>query len=167
MTTNLAIGYLAGPLRHPPGARVPAGFATPTGRDPLSSRPAIPQAVITWTDAEAALPVGAGAPAAAIAGAPAFTVLCDRARRRARARLPSLDALLFSVLGATLAGLVAAVVFHTGATGNAWESYESVAASPSLRGSVEVGELRLIDSTRVDAPRSMLAAKATGRTTAN
>ena len=168
MTTQLAIGYLATPRRRAPAARTREDFAAPAGRDPLSNRPAIPQAVITWSDAEAALPVGAGDPASSIAGAPRFTVLRDRSRRRASSARPrSLDAFLFSVLVATLAGLAAAVVVQSGARDNAWVSYDTLAASPSLRPSVEVGELRVIAMEHERPSPSLVAGKASGQAVAN
>jgi len=165
MTTQLAIGYLAGPRRHPPGAGLQAGLPAPTESDSVSTRPAIPQAVITWSDAEAALPVGAGDPAAAIAGPPAFTAVRDGAPRLWRRRPLSLDALLFSVLVATLAGLAAAVVLHSPASTNAWVSYDTLAAMPAVRANVEVGERRAIESK--PASPAPLATAAFAATIAN
>jgi len=146
MTTQLAIGYLAAPRRVPPGAAMPASFATPTGGDPLSSRPAIPHAVITWSDDEAAFPVGAGDPAAAIAGPPPFKVLRDRVHRLARAPRLTQDAFLFSLLVATFAGLASAVLLHSATRENPWVSYDTVAAMPSKRGSVEISGVRIVDT---------------------
>jgi len=163
MTNQLAIGYLAGPRRNLPGARSPASFATPSGRDSLSTRPAIPHAVITWCDDEATPPVGAGDPASAIAGPPRFTVLRDRVHRLARGRRPTLDAVLFSVLVATLAGLASAVVFHSGARSNAWVSYDTVAAMPSASIHVEVKGVRSLESPA----SSLLTAKGNDATAAN
>ena len=160
MAMQLAIGYLAG-SRRSRAARPDEAFATPTGRDPLSSRPAIPQAVITWSDAEAAAPpVGAGDPASAIAGPARFTTLRDRSHRLARGRPLTLDAVLFSVLVATFAGLASAVLLDSGARSNAWVSYESVAAMPPASVNVEVNGLRIVESPA-------LAAKDAGTTAAN
>jgi len=160
MTMQLAIGYLAA-SRHSPVIRRDAAFATPAGRDPMSSRPAIPQAVITWSDAEAAAPpVGAGDPASAIAGPACFAILRDRSHRLARGRPLTLDAVLFSVLVATFAGLASAVLVHSGARSNAWVSYESVAAMPPASVNVEVNGLRIVQSPA-------LTAKDAGTTAAN
>jgi hypothetical protein len=145
MTTQLAIEHLSGPRRNPPGTQLPASLAELT--DPLWDRPAIPHTVITWSDVEATLPVGAGDPAAAIAGAPVFRVLPDRAHRLARGRPPTLDAVLFSVIVAALAGLAGAVVLHSGAQSNAWVSYETVAATAAMGASVELNGVRIVEST--------------------
>ena len=161
MTTQLAIGYLAGARRDSPGARLPAGFAAHTGCDSLAARPAIPQAVITWSDAETAPAVGAGDPASAIAGPPAFTFLRDRSHRLARGRPLSLDAVLFSVLVATLAGLASAVLLHSGAQSNAWVSYETIAATGAPAASVRLSGVRVVDSA------SLLSAKRAADTAAN
>jgi hypothetical protein len=109
MTTQLAIGYLAAGRRNPPGHGAPTS-AHVTEHDSISGRPAIPQAVITWTDTEAqhlSLPVGAGDPAAAIDGPPSFRKVSDqRVKRVVRF---SVDAVMFSVLVAMLFGLAGAV----------------------------------------------------------
>ena len=163
MTTQLAVGYLAGPLRNPRRARPPVEFAAPTEGDSVFDRPAIPQAVITWSDAEAAPPLGAGDPASAIAGSPAFTVLRDRVHRLARRRPLSLDAVLFSVLVATVAGLASAVLLHSGARSNAWVSYDTVAATGAPGASVELSGVRIVESS---AP-SLVSAKPGADTAAN
>ena len=145
MTNQLAIEHLAGARRNPPFGQPRASLAAPT--DPLWNRPAIPRAVITWSDAEAAFPAGAGDPASAIAGAPGFAVLRDRVHRVARGRSLTLDAVLFSVLVATLAGLASAVLLHSGAQGDAWVSYDTVAASAAVGASVESSGGRVVAST--------------------
>ncbi len=163
MTTQLAIGYLAAPQHNAAGVRPQTGVAAPAGGDSVADRPAIPQAVITWSDAEAAPPVGAGDPASAIAGPPAFTVLRDRVHRLARRRPLTLDAVLFSVLVATLAGLASAVLLQSGARSNAWVSYDTVAATGAPGASVELSGVRIVESS---AP-SLLSEKPGANTAAN
>jgi hypothetical protein len=112
MTTQLAIGYLAAGRRNPPGHGASPTSAHVTEHDSISGRPAIPQAVITWTDTEAqgsSLPVGARDPAAAIDGPASFRKVKVSDQRVKRVARFSADAVMFSVLVAMLFGLAGAV----------------------------------------------------------
>ena len=87
MTTQLAIGYLATGRRNSQRPGVSPTSVHVSEHDSISDRPAIPQAVIAWSDEdlqEVSLPVGAGDPAAAIDGPPPFRVLAGQARKAAR-----------------------------------------------------------------------------------
>lgn len=146
MTTQLAIGHLAAGRRNPPGraARAPARSAPVT--DSMSDRPAIPRAVIDWSDADLGdetLPVGAGDPAAAVDGPPSFLVL-PAAKRVARV---SADAVMFSVLVAMLLGLAGAVAKVGEQPNTAWAPRDAVALA-AVGGKVPSVDVKI---TRVDA----------------
>ena len=149
MTTQLAIGYLAAGRRNPQGAAVPSRSAHVTEHDSISDRPAIPQAVITWSDDEVrdvALPVGAGDPAAAVEGPPSFHGLGEkRVKRVARA---SVDAVMFSVLVAMLLGLAGAVAKVGEQPNTAW-----AARNPAALAAVGAARVPVVDVhvTRVDS----------------
>lgn len=118
MTTQLAIGYLAagrGKGFGPVDASGGSGSTRVTGRDAMSGRPAIPQAVIDWPDDASAdvrlpdvrLPVGAGDPAVGVEGPLSFRGL--GARERGRISRLSVDATMVGVVAVLLIGLSAAV----------------------------------------------------------
>ena len=143
MTTQLAIGYLAGTRRNPHAAVAVPPVAAAVERDPLASRPAIPQAVITWSD-EDALPLGAGDPAVAIDGPPSFAALGDRAGRPTRLARLSIDAALFGVVVLALVGLAGAVGFAADdAPGERTLRSTIALEAVRQRATVEVGELRI------------------------
>ena len=134
----------------------------------MSTRPAIPQAVIEWSDDDA-LPVGAGDPAVAIDGPRPFAVILDGATRRSRPSPVGLDAALFSVLVATLAGLVGAVWVASGQPNSEWTSLNAAvldAAGGGTKATVEVSGLRIEAPLGRGAPETIVAAKAASAKTA-
>ena len=159
MTTQLAIGYLAAPRRNPPGSagRAPARSAPLT--DSISDRPAIPRAVIDWSDADLwdePLPVGAGDPAAAVDGPPSFLVL-PAAKRVARV---SADAVLFSVLVAMLLGLAGAVAKVGEQPNVAWAPRDAAALAAVGTAKVPAVDVKI---TRVEALAEPAAAATLAR----
>jgi hypothetical protein len=146
MTTQLAIGYLAAGRRNPlrPGVSSPSVHVCE--HDSISGRPAIPQAVIDWSDADLldrSMPVGAGDPAAAIGGPPSFRVLADK-RAKFLARV-SVDAVMIGALAVMLIGLAGAVVKVGVEPNTAWAPRDPAALGAGRVPAVEVR------GTRVDA----------------
>ena len=147
MTTQLAIGYLAAGRRNPPGRATPAPARSAPVTDSMSDRPAIPRAVIDWSDADLrdeTLPVGAGDPAAAVDGPPSFLVL-PAAKRVARL---SADAVMFSVLVAMLLGLAGAVAKVGEQPNVAWAPRDATALAAVGAARVPVVDVKI---SRVDA----------------
>lgn len=154
MTTQLAIGYLAGGNRNP-RRTTSVPVADP---DSISGRPAIPQAVIEWSDADGQdirMPVGAGDPAAAVDGPPSFFALPGKRTKRV-ARL-SLDAVMFSVLVAMLLGLAGAVAKVGEQPNTAWAPRDPAALAAIGAGKIGVVEVRITrlepESQPVDAAK--------------
>ena len=149
MTTQLAIGYLATGHHNPQQPGVPPTSAHVSEHDSLSDRPAIPQAVIAWSDEDqqdVSLPVGAGDPAAAIDGPPSFRVLGEtRAKLLARV---SVDAVMIGALAVMLIGLAGAVVKVGQQPNTAWAPRDPAALAALGAVRVPVVEVRV---TRVDA----------------
>lgn len=152
MTTQLAIGYRAAPSRN-------AATGRPLEPEVVDSRPAIPHAVITWTDEEVALPLGAGDPATSIAGPAPFRVLPVPRKQAGRLSRLGVDAVMFGALVAMLVGLAAAVATSAGDPQLAWTPKSSAAllAWVPPRTVVEVKELR---SEPSEAPAGTVAAPA-------
>ena len=152
MTTQLAIGYLV-PARRPRGAAAPASAAHVTEHDAIDARPAIPQAVVAWTDADLLdprLPAGAGDPATAISGPPSFSPIRlappgDRATR-------TQDGTLFAALGVLLMALAGAVALELGTPGTTWVARDTGNATLALAGRVPVVEMRVVSVQRVEPP---------------
>jgi hypothetical protein len=147
MAMQLAIGYRAAGRRNPQGAGTARAYAHVTEHDSISARPAIPHAVITWSDEEArgaSLPVGAGDPAVAVDGPPPFR----RFRRPPARRFASLDAVMFGVLVVMLLGLAGAVAKVGEQPNTAWAARNPVALAAVGATKVPVVE---VSTTRVEA----------------
>ena len=153
MTTQLAIGYLVDD-RRPRGPRMPASAAHVTEHDAIDARPAIPRAVVAWTDddlLEPRLPAGAGDPAAAIAGPPSFSPLRSAPRDYAGKRR-TLDGVLSAALGVLLMALAGAVVWEFDQPATTWIARDTSDVTLALAGRVPVIEVRMLDVARVDVP---------------
>ena len=140
MTTQLAIGYLAGGIRNP--QRTPS--VPMIDPDSISGRPAIPQAVIEWSDADGQdirMPLGAGDPAVAVDGPPSFLALPGPRSKRV-ARL-SVDAVMFSVLVAMLLGLAGAVAKVGEQPNTAWAPRDPAALAAIGAGKIGVVDVRI------------------------
>ena len=159
MTNQLAISYLAAGHR-PRGAATPARAAHVTEHDAIDARPAIPQAVVAWTDAEALelrLPAGAGDPATAISGPPSFSALRLRPPRPAWKRR-TLDSALLGALGALLIGLAGVVAWQLDQPAHTWTARDTDASTKiALAGRVPVVELRVIGYEPVATPSVAMA----------
>lgn len=155
MTTQLAIGYLAA------GRRNPAGGASIPVTDREFIRPAIPRAVISWSDADLQeMPVGAGDPAAAIDGPPSFLALPGPRSKRV-ARL-SMDAVMFGVLVVMLLGLAGAVAKVGEQPNTAWAPRDPAALAAIGAGKIGVVEVRItrLDSTMQPVDEAKVASSA-------
>ena len=158
MTTQLAIGYLAAGTRKPLCAGVPAQSAHVTEHDSITSRPAIPQAVISWSSVELQpapmpLPVGAGDPAADIAGPLSFHAIgSSRAHGWVR---NGLDGVLLGVLGVVLMALAVAVAYQLERPDATWMSRDDNPPRMALKGRVPVVEIRGLASDPVIVSESV------------
>ena len=166
MATQLAIGYLATrPLL--PGNGAPARSAHVTEHDSISSRPPIPQAVVSWPDSAVAgdgppLPVGAGDPATGIDGPPSFRrIVQERAIRR------DLDGMLIGAVGVLLMALAVAVTWQLDRPATTWVARDAAPAPFALMGRVPVVEMRILGFEPVASPASaeegMVALSATAK----
>ena len=149
MTTQLAIGYLAAGHRNP----YRPTFVQATEHGSISGRPAIPQAVISWSDEDlrdVSLPVGAGDPAVAVEVPSSFRVLDER--RVKRVLRASMDAVMFSVLVAMLLGLAGAVAKFGDQPNTAWAPRNPAALAAIGAGTVPTVDVRVTRSDPTGAP---------------
>ena len=167
MTMQLAIGYLSGEHRKPRGAAgaVLARSGGVTEGDSVSDRPAIPQAVITWSDAELrddGLPAGAGDPAVGIDGPAAFIPLAGR--RPKRFRRGSIDAVMFGALVVMLLGLGGALGKAGTQPNVAWAPRDMAALAAMGRQKAAVVD---VDITRLEPAASPAASPVAAATLAS
>ena len=149
MTTQLAIGYLSTGRRNPQRPGVALTAVHVSEHDSIDDRPAIPQAVIAWSNQdlqEVSMPVGAGDPAAAIDGPPSVRMLPDK-RAKLLARM-SVDAVMFGALAVMLLGLAGAVAKVGQDPNTAWAPRDPAALAAVGAVRVPVVEVRV---SRVDA----------------
>ena len=153
MATQLAIGYLASrPLL--PGNGAPLRSAHVTEHDSISSRPPIPQAVVSWPDPVVAddglpLPVGAGDPATGIDGPPSFRRIGHEGAPRR-----DLDGVLLGAVGVLLMVLAVAVAWQLDRPATTWVARDEAPAPFGLMGRVPVVELRILCFEPVARPAS-------------
>ena len=163
MTTQLAIGYLAGGYRNFEGT----SSAPVTDALSMSDRPAIPQAVISWSDADGhdiRMPVGAGDPATAVAGPPAF--LAVRSKRTKRVARWSVDAAMFGVLLAMVLGLAGAVAKVGEHPNTAWAPRDPAALAAIGAGKIGIVDVRVTRLEPASQPVDSAKLASTGKSAA-
>ena len=167
MATQLAIGYLTTGARNPRARPVAQPrSAHVTEHDSISARPAIPQAVISWTssDLQEAWPVGAGEPAVAIDGPPPFQPVGEK-RPGVVARI-SVDAVMFGALAVMLVGLAGAVAKAGEQPNVAWAPRDAATLAAVGTAKVPVVDVRIVRAggvAQADVPDEKLANAATPR----
>jgi len=171
MATQLAIGYLAARRRNSQRPGVSPTSAHVTEHDSISTRPAIPQAVIAWTDADlqdVSLPVGAGDPAAAVDGPPSFQTLKPWREPSGWMRR-AVDGALMGGLGVMLIALAVAVAYQLDRPTTTWISRDANPSPLALIGRIPVVEMRVLGfdplatpAVAQHVPAVTLASKAKG-----